>query len=295
MAISADMVKKLREQTGAGMMDCKKALGETDGDFEKAITLLREKGIAIAQKRENRSASEGVIAAYVSPDGKAGTIVELNCETTFVAKTDEFKGLAEDLAKFISEQDSSISNISVDELMGMKMANGETVKENINAVVAKLGEKTALARFARVDTDGYLGHYIHTGDQIGVIVNLSCEDPSKPEISQLGRDLAMHIAWSNPNYLTREDISEEDLEKERNVHRQWAINEGKPEAVLDRIIEGKMKEFYSKTCLLEQPYIKDEDLSICKLIESVNKAAQDNVEIKSYVRFRVGETASDAE
>lgn len=201
MAISADMVKKLREQTGAGMMDCKKALAETNGDFEKAATLLREKGIAVAAKRESRAASEGMIGSYIHAGSQIGVLVEVNCETTFVAKTDEF--------------------------------------------------------------------------------------------IQLARDLAMHIAWSNPDYLRREDIPEDVLNKEREVHKQWAIQQGKPENVIDRIIEGRMKEFYSRVCLLEQPYIKDEEQTIQDLINGVIGKVGEKISVARFVRYRVGETAGD--
>lgn len=201
MAVSADMVKKLREQTGAGMMDCKNALTETGGDFEKAITLLREKGVAVAQKREARAASEGVIGSYVHMGGQIGVMVELNCETTFVAKTDEF--------------------------------------------------------------------------------------------IQLAKDLAMHISWSNPDYLRREDIPEEVLAREREIHRQWAIKEGKPENVIDRIVEGRMKDFYSRACLLEQAYIKDEEQTIQDLINSVIAVIGEKISVARFVRYRVGETACE--
>ena len=201
MAITADMVKKLREQTGAGMMDCKKALTETDGDFEKATTLLRERGVAVATKRDSRMASEGVIGSYIHTGSQIGVLVELNCETAPVAKTDEF--------------------------------------------------------------------------------------------GQLARDLAMHISWSNPRYLQREDIPEDVLEKEREVHRQWAIKEGKPEKVIDRIVEGRMKEFYSQACLLEQPFIKDEEQTIQDLIYGAVGKLGEKMSVARFVRFRVGETAGD--
>lgn len=201
MAITADMVKKLREQTGAGMMDCKKALTETNGDYEKAVTLLREKGIAVAAKRESRAASEGMIGCYIHTGSQIGVMVELNCETTFVAKTDEFQ--------------------------------------------------------------------------------------------QLARDLAMHVSWSNPEYLRREDIPEDALAKEREVHRQWAVSEGKPENVIDRIVEGRMKEFYSRVVLMEQPYIKDEEQTIQDLVNGVMGKVGEKISVARYVRYRVGETVSD--
>jgi len=201
MAITAEMVKKLREQTGAGMMDCKKALLETGGDFEKATKILREKGVAVAAKRESKIATEGVIGCYVHMGNQIGVLVELNCETAPVAKTDEFQ--------------------------------------------------------------------------------------------QLAKDIAMHISWSDPQYLRREDIPEEVLEQEREIHRQWAIKEGKPAQVIDRIVEGRMKEFYSRVCLLEQPFIKDEEMTIQDLIHSVIGKVGEKIEVARFVRYRVGETARE--
>ncbi len=203
MSISVENVKKLREQTGAGMMDCKKALLEANGDFEKAITILRERGIAVAQKRESRVASEGVIGCYIHTGGQIGVMVELNCETTFVAKTDEFQ--------------------------------------------------------------------------------------------QLAKDIAMHIAWSNPEYLRREDIPEEVIAKEREVHRQWAINQGKPEQVIEKIVDGRMKEFYSRVCLLEQPFVRDEEQTIQDVINSAIAKLGEKIQVARFVRYRVGETQRDSE
>ncbi len=198
MAITADMVKKLREQTGAGMMDCKKALTETGGDYEKAVKILREKGVAVAAKRESRAATEGVIGSYIHTGNQIGVMVELNCETAPVAKTDEFQ--------------------------------------------------------------------------------------------QLAKDISMHISWSDPQYLRREDIPESVLEQEREVHKQWAIKEGKPEQVIDRIVEGRMKEFYSRVCLLEQPFIKDEEQTIQDLIHGVIGKVGEKIEVARFIRYRVGET-----
>ena len=291
MAITADMVKKLREQTGAGMMDCKKALTETDGDYEKAVTLLREKGIAVAAKREARSATEGLIGSYVSPDNKTGVLVETNCETTFVAKTDEFVQLAKDLAQFVATADTGGT---VESLLDKPFKGGQTVRDRVNELMGKIGEKLPISRFVKIDGDGVVGSYIHTGDQIGVLVKLAGVAASDDAIS-LAKDLAMHISWSNPDYLKREDIQQEALDKEREVHRQWAIKEGKPENIIERIVEGRMKEFYSRTVLVEQPFIKDEDQAIQDLVSSVAKKVGSEISIAGYVRYRVGETAGDAE
>ncbi|MHB9038136.1 MAG: translation elongation factor Ts [Armatimonadota bacterium] len=291
MAISADMVKKLREQTGAGMMDCKKALTETNGDFEKAITLLREKGIAVAAKRETRSASEGLIGCYVAPDNKAGAMVEANCETTFVAKTPEFVELAKGMAKFVAET-TGIADLNA--LLEKSLTDGQTIREQVNELMGKIGEKLAINRFARIATDGVVGSYVHMGDQIGVLVDLKGASASEAALSA-AKDIAMHIAWANPDYMTRENIPAEVIEKERDVHRQWAIKEGKPENIVERIVDGRMKEFYSRACLMEQPFIKDEDQTIEDLVKAAAKATGEQISIAGFVRYRVGETSGDSE
>lgn len=304
MAITAEMVKDLREQTGAGMMDCKKALTETDGDFEAAVKLLREKGIAVAAKRESRVASEGLVGLHMSADQNVGVMVELNCETTFVAKTDEFAALANNIANHIGHLAADAMCQDVAALMCQPYyENGAlTIQEMINHTVAKLGEKTSVARFIRYDVggpdherSGVIGSYIHMGGQIGVMVELNTDSEGVAQsdgILQLAKDLAMHISWSNPEYLCRDDVPENVVEAEREIHRQWAIKEGKPEKILDRIIDGKMKEFYSRVCLLEQPNIKDQDQTIGEMIKLASKDAGEEVCVARFVRFRVGESVS---
>ncbi len=294
MAISADMVKNLREQTGAGMMDCKKALTETNGDFEKAIAYLREKGIAVAAKRESKTASEGMIGSYVSEDLKTGVLVELNCETTFVAKTDEFITLATDLAAAAAKNKCD----TIDCLMSEQdnLEPGRKLGDRLNEVMGKVGEKMDAPRLVRfeVSGSGLIGSYIHMGGQIGVLVELECsnDDVAKSEVvHSLAKDIAMQVSWSNPEYLKRDDVPESELEKEREIHRQWAIKEGKPENVIDRIVEGRMKEFFSRTCLLEQPFIKDEDQTIQSLIKTAAQKSGGEITIKRYARYRIGETS----
>ena len=289
MAITADMVKKLRDQTGAGMMDCKRALAETDGDYEKAVTLLREKGIAVAAKREARAASEGLIGSYITPDSKTGALVELNCETTFVAKTDEFVQLAKDLAKYVAES----APCDESNLLDATFRNGQTVGETISEIMGKVGEKLTLSSVARISTDGLIGSYIHMGDQIGVLVELTGADDE--EALQLAKDVAMHVSWSNPEFLSRDQVSEEVIQKEREINKQWAIKEGKPEKVIDRIVDGRMTEYYSRVCLLEQSYIKDEEQTIQNLLDNVSKKLDKKITVARYMRYRVGDRAVDAE
>ena len=299
MAITADMVKKLREQTGAGMMDCKKALTETNGDYEKAVTLLREKGIAVAAKRETKAASEGLIGSYISDDAKVGAMLELNCETTFVAKTDEFIALAKNLAKQVA-----VEEVACPDCLKTKpyIANPSlTVGDTISEIMGKIGEKMTVARFVKVAVDGKpgtIGSYIHMGDQIGVLVKVDTASDAaaaSEDVQNLAKDIAMHISWSNPDYMKREDIPENVLTAEREVHKQWAIKEGKPENVIDRIVDGRMKDFFSKVCLLEQPFIKDEELTIQKLIDTAAKKVGEAVTVGEFVRYRVGETSGDGE
>jgi elongation factor Ts len=297
MAITADMVKKLRDQTGAGMMDCKKALTETNGDYERAVTLLREKGIAVAAKRETKAASEGLIESYISDDAKVGAMVELNCETTFVAKTDEFIALTRNLAMQVGNQDCACLNCLLDKPYTGNPA--QTVREAVNEVMGKLGEKTSVARFVRfaVDGSGIVGSYVHMGGR-GVLLQIDTQSDAaagSDDVVNLAKDVAMHISWSNPDYMKRADISEDVLVKEREIHKQWAIKEGKPENVIDRIIEGRMKDFYSRVCLLEQPFIKDEELTIQNLIDNTAKKVGEPVSVARFVFYRVGETAGDTE
>ena len=299
MAITADMVKKLRDQTGAGMMDCKKALTETDGDYEKAVTLLREKGIAVAAKREARAASEGLIGSYISDCAKVGAMLELNCETSFVTKTDEFISLSKNLAAQAAKEPCACLNC----LLGSPYSGNpaQTVAEAISEAMGKIGEKMTVARFVRLAVEGsagLIGSYIHPGDQIGVLVEVhtQSDDKAKSEdVINLAKDIAMHISWSKPDYMKRDEIAEDVIAKERDIHKQWAIKEGKPEGVIDRIVEGRMKDFYSRVCLLEQAFIKDEELTIQNLIDNAAKKVGEPVTVAGYVRYRVGETSGDGE
>lgn len=299
MAITAEMVKKLRDQTGAGMMDCKKALTETNGDYEKAVTLLREKGIAVAAKRETKAASEGLIGSYIGDNAKVGALLELNCETTFVAKTDEFVELAKNLAKQVATESIACLNCLQEKPY---IANPAlTVAQTVSEIMGKIGEKMTVARFVRFaieDKPGTIGSYIHMGDQIGVLVEINTESEAaaaSEDVLNLAKDVAMHISWSNPDYMKRDDIAEAVLTSERDIHRQWAIKEGKPENVIDRIVEGRMKDFYSKACLLEQPFIKDEELTIQALADNASKKVGEPVSVARYIRYRVGETSGDGE
>ncbi|WP_047981243.1 translation elongation factor Ts [Ornithinibacillus contaminans] len=275
MAITAQMVKELREKTGAGMMDCKKALTETNGDLDKAIDYLREKGIAKAAKKADRIAAEG--STYIASEGNTAVLIEVNCETDFVTKNDQFKQLLDDLASHLLSQKPA----TVEEALQQKLkGEGETVETYINSAVAKIGEKISLRRFVistKTDNDAF-GEYLHMGGRIGV---LTLVEGSTDEA--LAKDIAMHIAAVNPKYVSRDEVSEEVINHEREVLKQQALNEGKPENIVEKMVEGRLSKFFEDICLLEQSFVKDPDQKVKKYVAS--KGAT----VKSFVRYEVGE------
>ncbi|PWU68844.1 MULTISPECIES: translation elongation factor Ts [Gracilibacillus] len=275
MAITAKLVKELREKTGAGMMDCKKALQETDGDIDKAIDYLREKGISKAAKKADRIAAEG--SAYVEVEGNDAVLLEVNCETDFVTKNDQFKSLLQALAKHIlSEKPGSVEEALAQPLNG----EGEKVEEFINSNIAKIGEKISLRRFAlftKTDQDVF-GEYIHMGGNIGVVTVLEGTTDE-----QLAKDIAMHVAAVNPRYLSRDAVAQEDVEKEREVLKTQALNEGKPEHIVEKMVEGRLGKFFEEICLLEQSFVKDPDQKVKQIVKNKNAS------VKSFVRYEVGE------
>ncbi|MGZ0085274.1 translation elongation factor Ts [Caldibacillus thermoamylovorans] len=274
MAITAQMVKELREKTGAGMMDCKKALTETNGDMEKAIDWLREKGIAKAAKKADRIAAEGV--AYIAVEGNTAVILEVNSETDFVAKNEEFQALVKTLAAHLLKQKPA----SLDEALGQTMDNGSTVQDYINEAIAKIGEKITLRRFAVVNkADGEtFGAYLHMGGRIGVLTLLAgsaSEDVAK--------DVAMHIAALHPKYVSRDEVPQEEVAHEREVLKQQALNEGKPENIVEKMVEGRLNKFYEDVCLLEQAFVKNPDVTVRQYVES------NGATVKQFIRYEVGE------
>ena len=273
---TAKDVMALREMSGAGMMDCKKALKECDGNMDKAMDYLREKSLAASAKKAARIAAEGIVASFVSEDAKTGVIVEMNCETDFVAKTDDFKALVADIAKLVAEKKPA----DVDTLMTMECGNG-TVAELINQAVAKIGEKITLRRFALVEAaNGCVDTYIHLGGKIGVLVEI-VGDAQGHEAAI--HDVAMHIAAAKPNCISKEDCNQEDIEHERKILREQAMNEPKPKPanIIEKMVEGRIEKYYKEVCLLEQPFVKDPDQSVAQMLG--------DVEIKSFVRFEMGE------
>ena len=273
--VTAQQVKSLREKTGAGMMDCKKVLTETNGDMDKAIELLRERGIAKAAKKSDRVAAEGIVAACVSDDKKVGAVVEVNAETDFVAKDDEFKAFVSDVVKQIVEKNPK----DVEELLEQKSIaeNDKTVSEVLTNKIATIGENISIRRFKRFESDGMVESYIHGDGKIGVLVNMKNPD------SELGKDICMQIAAAKPEYLDENNVPKEVVEKETEIMKAQVINEGKPENIADKIVQGKLKKFYSEVCLLDQEFVKDSDIKVRKLLENKNN------DVTEFVRFEKGE------
>jgi len=269
--ITAAMVKELRELTGAGMMDCKKALTETNGDKQKAIDFLREKGIAKAAKKAGRIAAEGVVAAFVDEAAKVGAVVEVNCETDFVANTDKFHALADKVAKHIMAEnpaDMDAPNAS--------MLDGKSVADFIKEAIANIGEKIDIRRFARYETKaGRIASYIHMGGKIGVLVELS------GGTAELGKDISMQIAAANPACVNRSQVDPAALEHEREVLKKQALEEGKPEKIVEKMVEGRINAYYKEVCLLEQPFVKEPKQSVEKVLGGV--------EVARFARYQLGE------
>jgi len=274
MAITAQMVKELREKTGAGMMDCKKALTETNGDMEKAIDWLREKGMAKAAKKADRIAAEGT--TLIEVDGNIAVILEVNSETDFVAKNEGFKTLVKELAAHLLKHKPA----TVEEALQQKMDNGATVEEHINAAIAKIGEKITLRRFAVVEKDdnAAFGAYLHMGGRIGVLTVL--EGTTNSDVA---KDVAMHIAAINPKYVSRDEVSADEIAREREVLKQQALNEGKPENIVEKMVEGRLGKFFEDICLLEQSFVKNPDVKVRQFVES------NGATVKSFIRYEVGE------
>ena len=272
--VTASLVKELREKTGAGMMDCKKVLTETDGDMEKAMELLRERGIAKAAKKSDRIAAEGLVATYVSEDGKVGAVVEVNSETDFVAKNEEFKNFVKEVAEQVAKENPK----DVEELLAQKsIKEGKTVKEVLTDKIATIGENLSIRRFKRFETDGTVESYIHGDGKIGVLVEM------KNANKELEKDICMQIAAAKPEFLSREDVPAERIEKEMEILKAQAMNEGKPAEIAEKMVQGRIGKFYGEICLLEQEFVKDSSLKIEKLLKDKN------AEMIAFARFEKGE------
>ena len=274
MAFTAKDVMALREKTGAGVMDCKRALTDADGDMSKAADLLRERGIAKAEKKASRIAAEGIVACYI--EGKTGVLIELNCESDFVAKNPQFLEIANEAAKVIVKENPE----SVEALLACATENG-TVEEYLKGKIAVIGEKIAVRRFVRYETEGFLESYIHLGGKLGVMLDMAGE--ATAEAKEVAHDITLQIAFTKPAYLAKEEVSAETLEREKEVLKQQAINEGKPEAIAEKMVMGRIKKFYEENCLLEQAFIKDDSKKVADLLKAGNTA------INKFAFFVMGE------
>ena len=272
--ISAAMVKELREKTGAGMMDCKKVLTETDGDMEKASELLRERGIAKAAKKSGRVAAEGLVDSYVSDDRKVGSIVEINAETDFVAKNEEFKAFVKDIAKIVALQNPA----DLDSLLNAKYLDSEkTVSEVLTDKIATIGENMSIRRFARFETEGLVESYIHGEGKIAVLVDFSKGNETT------ARDICMQIAAARPEYVCEKEVPEDVVNKEMEILKAQAMNEGKPAEIAEKMVKGRIGKFYSEICLVDQPFVKNPDQKVSEVLKS------NDCEIVRFARFEKGE------
>ncbi|MBE5815183.1 MAG: elongation factor Ts [Clostridiales bacterium] len=289
--ITSQMVKELREMTQAGMMDCKKALIEADGDMDKAVEWLREKGLAAAAKKAGRIAAEGVVTSYVSADAKVGVVVEVNCETDFVAKTDNFINFAKNVAKHVAMANPA----DIDELMNQKFVDDEskTITDLVSDATVSIGEKISIRRFARYEAqNGVVESYIHMGGKIGVLLQVANDNDATmaaDEFKTFYHDVALQIAAARPSYVRPEEVPTETLENERKILRAQAMEEGKPEDIANRMVEGRIKKYYKDVCLLEQPFVKDGDKSIKQVMAETAKAIGANLDLVKFERFERGE------
>lgn len=277
--ITAQSVKELREKTGAGMMDCKKALTETNGDIKKAIVYLREKGIASAAKKSGRTAAEGSVATYISADGKTAVLAEVNCETDFVANNDKFQGFVKNVAEHVASSKSA------------QLA--EELAEKAKELIASIGENIVVRRHEKFEMiqPGIYGEYIHMGGKIGVLVEISCDEAAaaNPLLKELAKDVAMQIAAANPTYLTPQEVPADVVENEKTILIHQATNEGKPQEIAEKMVAGRLNKMYKEICLMEQPFVKDDKISIKDYVAKVAKELGTEIKINKFVRYQMGE------
>jgi len=282
MEVTAARVNELRQKTGAGMMDCKKALIEANGDFEKAIELLRKKGAAVASKRAEKSANEGLVLTKISDDKKSGVMIEVNCETDFVARSEDFVSFA----NFILESANSKKSKSLDELL----KSNSTISEKMSEIMGKVGEKIQVPRIASEDTsDGVIVDYIHPGSKLGVLVVFDTLDNSQDDFMKIAKDVAMQVAAMKPLCINREEVPKDLIEKEIDIYKELARKEGKPENILEKIALGKLNKFYQENCLSEQAYIKDNAKTVSDLITEFNTEHKTGVKLSRFKRFHLSD------
>lgn len=286
-AISASLVKDLRDKTGAGMADCKKALEESQGDMEGAIEWLRKRGAASIAKRADREANEGIVVALTSADGKTAAIVELNCETDFVARNEEFVAFANTIAQSLLANDVA----DEDALWALPTEGGKTLGNYKDEILAKFSEKIGLRRFERIITNGHIVDYVHAGSRLGVLVEF--EGAGVTETARpMARDIALQVAAMQPQFVDRSQVDQTTLAKELEIYRQAAIQEGKKEDIAERIAQGRLGKFYEETVLIEQTFVKDPSRKVSDVLSEIGKAAGGDVKVVSFRRFNIGEKAN---
>jgi elongation factor Ts len=282
MPITASQVNELRQKTGAGMMDCKRALTEANGDYEKAIEILRKKGAAVAAKRAEKSANEGLVLLKISDDKKTGVIVEINCETDFVAKSADFTNLADSLLQAVFSQKPA----NKEDLL----ANNPALNNQVNDVMGKVGEKIEISRFAIENvTDGVVTGYVHLGSKLGVLVKFDGATTGQDELAEIGKDIAMQVAAMKPICVYRDEVPKDLIEKEIDIYKEIARKEGKPEQILEKIATGKINKFYQENCLVEQAFIKDNTKTVNDLIKEFNSKHGSTAKIVLFRRFHLGD------
>ena len=290
--ITALMVKQLRERTGAGMMECKKALEEANGNLDDAVDVLRKRGIASAAKKATRSTKQGSITVALSGDRTAGAILEFNCESDFVARTEDFQSMVAELTSQALEAPVGTTREAMLEQPYRADAT-QTVGQVIASKIGKIGENMQIARFEKIE-GGMVGSYIHPGAQLGVLVHVTgatAAAAANEEIQELLRDVAMQVAAADPQFVRREEVTTAVLDKEREIQRERARQEGKPEKVIDKMIEGRMSKYFEEFCLLEQPFIKDNAVTVGQLVTEKAKKAGETLSVVRFIRYKVGETA----
>jgi elongation factor Ts len=290
-AVTPAMVKEIREVTGAGMLDCKKALEESDGDMEKAKVILREKGLAAAAKKAGRAATEGMVESYIHGNGEVGVLVEINSETDFVAKNELFREFSREVAIQIAQNNPA----DLTALLGQSFYSQSdlTIEQLLNEKIAKIGENLSIRRFVRYATNqGIVESYIHGGGKIGVVVELNSASGKAEHASalrELARELAMQIAAESAKYIRRDEVASDELDKEKEILRNQALNEGKPEKIVDRMVEGRISKYYEEVCLLEQSYFRNQDLTIDQLVAQHGEKIGDTISVARFTRFQLGE------
>ncbi len=287
--ITASIVKELRDKTNAGMMDCKKVLTETNGDIEASIKLLRERGIAKAGAKSDREANEGIIAARVNDSSEIGILFEVNCETDFVSKNENFQAFVAEIGDILATSDAK------DHAEALAVShNDSSLEDFVKAKVVELGENLQLRKFVRYDAapGGVVASYIHLGGKVGVLLEVGTTKPetsSKPEFQELVKDLTLHIAASAPKGLSRDDIPQDIVDAEKEIFRVRLIEQGKPENIIDNIIKGQIGKFFAESCFLEQGFVKDPDITVSQLLEQKSKNLGENLSVTRFVRFGLGE------